>query len=104
MTTGWRVSPRAWRKTSAITGSPCSAAAKQLGAGTRDLPLRLATAGDDYELLFSAPPEASETILRLAAELKLALTPIGTIEPGAGVRLVDAEGKIVPVAAAGYRH
>jgi hypothetical protein len=34
----------------------------------------------------------------------LPLTAIGTIEPGAAVRLVDAEGKAVPVAAAGYRH
>jgi thiamine-monophosphate kinase len=83
---------------------PLSPAARQIAAGTPDLPLRLATAGDDYELLFTAPPEASETILRLAAELRLPLTAIGTIEPGAAVRLVDAEGKLVPVAAAGYRH
>ena len=83
---------------------PLSPAARQIAAGTPDLPLRLATAGDDYELLFTAPPEASETILRLAAELRLSLTAIGTIEPGAAVRLVDAEGKLVPVAAAGYRH
>jgi thiamine-monophosphate kinase len=83
---------------------PLSPAARQIAAGTPDLPLRLATAGDDYELLFTAPPEASETILRLAAELRLPLTAIGTIEPGAAVRLVDPDGKVVPVAAAGYRH
>src|SRR5438876_580473 len=83
---------------------PLSPAAQQIAAGTPDLPLQLATAGDDYELLFTAPPEASETILRLSAGLRLPLTAIGTIEPGTGVRLVDAEGKIVPVAATGYRH
>src|ERR1700730_12055534 len=83
---------------------PLSPAARQIAAGTPDLPLRLATAGDDYELLFTAPPEASETILRLAAELRLPLTAIGTIEPGAAVRLVDPDGKLVPVAAAGHRH
>jgi thiamine-monophosphate kinase len=88
----------------ALAELPLSPAAKQIAAGMPDLPLRLATAGDDYELLFTAPPEASETILRLAAELRLPLTAIGTIEPGAAVRLVDAEGKLVPVAAAGYRH
>ena len=88
----------------ALAELPLSPAARQIAAGTPDLPLRLATAGDDYELLFTAPPEASETILRLAAELRLPLTAIGTIEPGAAVRLVDAEGKLVPVAAAGYRH
>jgi thiamine-monophosphate kinase len=88
----------------ALADLPLSPAAKQIAAATPDLPLRLATAGDDYELLFTAPPEASETILRLVAELRLPLTAIGTIEPGAAVRLVDAEGKLVPVAAAGYRH
>jgi len=34
----------------------------------------------------------------------LPITRIGTIEKSAGVRLVDAEGKPVPVAAGGYRH
>jgi thiamine-monophosphate kinase len=88
----------------ALSGLPLSPAARQIAAATPDLPLRLATAGDDYELLFTAPPEASETILRLAAELRLPLTAIGEIEPDVGVRLVDVEGKVVPVAATGYRH
>jgi thiamine-monophosphate kinase len=88
----------------ALADLPLSPAARQIAAGTPDLPLRLATAGDDYELLFTAPPEASETILRLSAELRLPLTAIGTIETDTGVRLVDAAGKVVPVAAAGYRH
>jgi thiamine-monophosphate kinase len=69
-----------------------------------ELPARLATAGDDYELLFTAPPEASDRILALSAELGLPITAIGTIERGAEVRLVDADGKTVPVAAGGYRH
>jgi thiamine-monophosphate kinase len=81
-----------------------SPAARQVVAGAPDLPAQLATAGDDYELLFTAPPEASDQILRLAAELGLPITAIGTIESGAGVRLVDPDGKTVPVAAAGYRH
>jgi thiamine-monophosphate kinase len=88
----------------ALAELPLSPAAKQIATATPGVPLRLATAGDDYELLFTAPPEATETILRLAAELRLPLTAIGEIEPGAAVRLLDAEGKVVPVAAAGYRH
>ena len=83
---------------------PLSAAARQAVAGAPDLPARLATAGDDYELLFAAPPKASDQILRLSAELGLPITAIGMIENGAGARLVDADGKAVPVAAAGYRH
>jgi thiamine-monophosphate kinase len=83
---------------------PLSAAAKLIVAGAPDLPARLATAGDDYELLFTAPPDTRDQILRLSAELRLPITAIGTIESGAGVRLVDAGGKTVPIAAAGYRH
>src|SRR5437868_13565203 len=39
----------------ALADLPLSPAAQQIAAGTPDLPLRLATAGDDYELLFTAP-------------------------------------------------
>ena len=52
--------------------------------------MRLATAGDDYELLFTAPPAATPAIERLAAELSLPITPIGIVEPGSGVRLLGA--------------
>jgi thiamine-monophosphate kinase len=64
----------------------------------------LVTGGDDYELLFAAPPEATAAIERLAAELNLPITPIGTIEKGSGVRLLGANGQEVPVAAPGWRH
>ena len=83
---------------------PLSAAARQAVAGAPDLPARLATAGDDYELLFTAPPDVSDRIRSLSAELRLPITAIGMIENGAGARLIDADGKTVPVAAAGYRH
>jgi thiamine-monophosphate kinase len=83
---------------------PLSPAARRVVARDPDLPARLAAAGDDYELLFTAPPDAGEAIGHLAAELKLPITLIGAIEKGAGVRLVDAGGNAVPVASAGYRH
>ena len=41
---------------------------------------------------------------RLAAELQLPLTAIGTIEMGEGVSLIDAGGSAIPLAAGGYRH
>lgn len=90
--------------TVALGSLPLSSAARRAIAGDPDLPARLAAAGDDYELLFAAPPAASETIDRLAAELGLPITAIGMIEAGAGVRLIDAGGNPVPVATAGYRH
>jgi thiamine-monophosphate kinase len=52
--------------------------------------------GDDYELLFTAPREHRAELESLAAELKLALTRIGTIEDGAARLAVrDAQGRPV---------
>ena len=51
--------------------------------------------GDDYELLFTVPQAQRGEIEALGAELKLALTRIGTIEAGSGLRIVDANGKPV---------
>jgi thiamine-monophosphate kinase len=90
--------------TVALASLPLSAAARHAIAGAADLPVRLATGGDDYELLFTAPPEKDAAIARLAVELSLPITAIGSIEQGAGVRLLDAAGGEIPVAAAGWSH
>jgi thiamine-monophosphate kinase len=50
--------------------------------------------GDDYELVFTAPREHRSELEALAAELKLALTRIGTIEAGAArLAVLDAQGR-----------
>jgi thiamine-monophosphate kinase len=49
--------------------------------------------GDDYELVFTAPRAHRGELEALAAELKLALTRIGTIEAGSGLQILDANGK-----------
>ena len=65
---------------------------------------RLATGGDDYELLFTAPPARAADIRGLGSRLSIAATRIGRIEPGWGVRMVDTAGREVAVGSAGYRH
>ena len=60
--------------------------------------------GDDYELLFTAPPAARGRIAEIAAELGLPLSRIGTIEAGSGVVVEDAEGRPVELARTGWRH
>jgi thiamine-monophosphate kinase len=90
--------------TIALASLPLSPAARRAVVAEPDLPARLAAAGDDYELLLTAPPEAGEAIGRLATELGLPITAIGMIDKAAGVRLVDAGGHPIPVASAGYRH
>lgn len=62
------------------------------------------TAGDDYELLFTAPPEVEERVAALGKELGVPVSRIGRIEAGTGVRVLDAQGAAIPLAGAGYRH
>jgi thiamine-monophosphate kinase len=50
--------------------------------------------GDDYELVFTAPPAARAAIEALAAPLGLALSRVGSIQAGAPrLRLLDAQGR-----------
>ena len=59
-------------------------------------PLELAlTGGEDYELLFTAHPDA---------EVGLSATPIGTVIEGSEVRVLDREGQPVELGQTGYRH
>ncbi len=62
------------------------------------------TGGDDYELLFTAPPAAAPRLEALRADLGLRLTPIGEIIAGSGVRVTSATGADLPLTGHGYRH
>ena len=83
---------------------PLSAAAQAVVTADPAMRVRLATGGDDYELLFAAPPDADEEIASLSAGFGMPITAIGTIKAGEGVRLVDAAGHEVSVDKAGWRH
>jgi thiamine-monophosphate kinase len=79
---------------------PLSPAGRDL-EGAREAAL---CGGDDYELLFTAPPEVGGAIEQIARKLALPLTRIGRIEPRRGLRLRDAEGRPVVVGGTGWRH
>jgi thiamine-monophosphate kinase len=52
--------------------------------------------GDDYELLFTAAPERRTELEALSRELKIALTCIGSIQPGqARLEVRDRQGRAV---------
>jgi thiamine-monophosphate kinase len=51
--------------------------------------------GDDYELLFTAPPAQDEAVRAAARQAGVAVTAIGRIEPEPGLRLRDADGAAV---------
>jgi len=83
---------------------PLSPAAGVIVDGVPGLRTRLASGGDDYELLFTAPVGSTKAIDDLSSLLDLPITRIGRIELGDGVRVVDAEGRTLQIAEPGYRH
>ncbi|HEX8532974.1 MAG TPA: thiamine-phosphate kinase [Allosphingosinicella sp.] len=61
-------------------------------------------AGDDYELLFAAPPEREGEIRAMAASLSIPLTPIGRFSEGADLSVTD-RGETLPLPPRlGYEH
>ena len=66
----------------------------------------LTAGGDDYELVFTAPPARHAAIAALAGTLNLPLTPIGRIVSGTARQLVlkDASGQEIPVGRRGFDH
>ncbi len=66
--------------------------------------LRALTAGDDYELAFTAAPARRQAVIEVAGRTGVAVTQIGRVEAGAGVTLQDASGQPIPVPTAGWTH
>ncbi|MCC7273852.1 MAG: thiamine-phosphate kinase [Alphaproteobacteria bacterium] len=58
--------------------------------------------GDDYELLLTAAPD--DPRLDAVRALGVPVTAIGRVVAGAGVAVLDAAGRPVPIARTGYRH
>jgi thiamine-monophosphate kinase len=49
--------------------------------------------GDDYELLFTAPPSAADAVGAAAQAAGVSVTRIGAILAGSGLTVVDADGR-----------
>jgi len=78
-----------------------------LSAAAARLPDRLATVltgGDDYELLFTAPPERQAAVQAAAVAAGVPVTVIGRIEAGQGVRVLDPAGGALALTGVGWRH
>jgi len=87
-----------------LASLPLSPAARAIVASDPAIRTRLAAAGDDYELLFTAPADATEAIIDLSSRLGVPVTAIGKVEPGSGAILVGADGRMIPAEQTGYRH
>jgi len=66
--------------------------------------LDLVTAGDDYELLFTANPKDQEDIKEGAQKIGLKLTRIGNVQKGLGLSCLGLTGVPLELKKIGYTH
>jgi thiamine-monophosphate kinase len=64
----------------------------------------LLAGGDDYELLFTAPPAQREAVLAAGRQAGVTLTRCGTVVAGPGLHIVDAAGDELPMSWRGFDH
>lgn len=60
--------------------------------------------GDDYELLFTAPPQHRAAVAEAAAQSRTPVMRIGQVEAAPGLRLLDAQGMPVENRFASFNH
>lgn len=83
---------------------PRSPALRALWGDDPEAVVRAATAGDDYELAFTAPAAKRDAVFAAAAGTGVPLSEIGHVEAGEGVILLDAKGQAMKVGRAGWAH
>lgn len=83
---------------------PLSPAATAVMSARPSLLATVLTGGDDYEVLFTAPPDRRAALEALSAELGLGLTMIGHMTEGQGVTVVDGAGCPIAMGQGGWRH
>ncbi|MGE0744333.1 MAG: thiamine-phosphate kinase [Rhodospirillales bacterium] len=88
----------------AIDRIPLGPAARRAVDADSGLIETVLTGGDDYELVFTAPPSAREAIAAAAAAVGVPVTEIGRIVGGGGVSVLDAAGRTVPLLRSGWQH
>ena len=60
--------------------------------------------GDDYELVFTAPPEYTKNINTLSKKMGLNMSKIGFIVEGKTMRIIDKTGHELPFKTGGFQH
>lgn len=83
---------------------PLAAATQAAIANERANLADLLTAGDDYELAFTAAPADRARLTALAAKLKIRFTRIGKVVKGKGVRVYAQDGAQLSLDRAGFTH
>ena len=76
----------------------------QLALDTHWLRTAVLAGGDDYELVFTAPPAQRAAVAQAAHASQTPVHRIGQISAEPGTRLLDAQGQAVAVPLAGFDH
>ena len=83
---------------------PLPESAARQGGDIDALRAAVLAGGDDYELCFTAPAQATAAVHALAQRLSLRLTAVGHIEEGDGVAVYDDDGAPLRLRVCGFDH
>ncbi len=86
---------------------PLSRAARDWALAQDEFDAAIATLagfGDDYELLFSAPPSMRRSIGVAAKASRTEVVRVGSLSRGEGVSLSDGQGTAIAITSAGFDH
>lgn len=83
---------------------PLSPAARSVVARSPRMIRAALIHGDDYELVFTAPPNAAGRVAAAARVAGVRVTAVGHIVAGRGVRVLGAKGRPLHLSRTGYRH
>ncbi|MEK9969828.1 MAG: thiamine-phosphate kinase [Ferrovibrio sp.] len=83
---------------------PLSLATRQAVQDDPDLLDVVLTGGDDYELLFAAPPGKAAAVAELSRKVGLAANRIGRFGAGEGTTVIDQYGNLLKLSRRGYQH
>lgn len=83
---------------------PLSVDYRAFAGSDREARLAAATAGDDYELLLSAPTTSMSALQAASQATGVSLSRIGSIVEGDGMKLSDAAGAVRLPQRLGYEH
>jgi len=79
---------------------PLSRSLKSAQGLSRDAVGYALSGGEDYELLFTVPPDRERKLLKL----RIDATKIGVVTKGRALRLLNEQGRSRPLRASGYDH
>jgi len=86
------------------TSIPLSAALRNMWGTSEAVLVHAATAGDDYEIAFTAPPKERARILAAAKRSGTRVSEIGVVKKGRGAQLIGSDGRPLRVKNRGWQH